>query len=243
MTKEPEQVTNSTRDSMLAEIGGFLVTAGLAMSLKSRRESDEGRLAIATCVQISGDLAVGLRQLIGERNYYSAAALGRQILEATWLIQYFAKSPERARFWLNATDEDLRNSQDFRPASLRATTGSSGEVYGKHCLLGGHPRSIARMLLPGSHWRREDEVIDLSPAGFDIQVDIRALLLADSLQHLYATVLETIENLDLDAFQMLGPIEERTLDLTDKLVQGLVAWRQNDPLSQVGFGNEAPRTT
>jgi hypothetical protein len=232
--ESPEDVDNDTRDELLSEVGGFLVTVGYAMMRRSGKEQDEGRIAIATCVQLNGDLAQGIRKLIAEGNYYSSLALGRQVLETTQMIQYFTKVPARGAFWLTATDAQMRNAPDFKPKALRAATASSDTVYSRHCFMGGHPRSVGRMLLPGSPWRRQNEVIDLSSAGFDIITDVRSLLLADSLQHLYGTVLATITALDVEAFQELGALQERSEKLTDELVSRLVAWRGADPLAMIG---------
>jgi hypothetical protein len=207
----------------------------------SQRNRDKAGMGIATCVQISGDLARGIHKLADEGNYYSSAALGRQILESTQLIQYFSRHPDRAEFWLTASDDEIKNAPDFKPKALRNATTSSDRVYGRHCALGGHPRSIARMLLPGSPYRKSGETIDLSPAGFNITTDIRALLLADSLQHLYGAVLATLEILDVDAFKELGHMRERSEQLTDDLVRHLVEWRNADPLAMVGFAEVGSR--
>lgn len=231
----PQSVDNDGRSQLLGNVAGFLVTIGYAMSAWSQKNQDKAGAGIATCVQISGDLARGIHKLINEGNYYASATLGRQILESTQLIQYFSIRPDRAEFWLTATDAQMKSASDFKPKQLREATASSDSVYDRHCALGGHPRSIARMLLPGSPYRRSGEIIDLSSAGFNITTDIRALLLADSLQHLYNAVLATLEILDVDAFKELGQLRERSEQVTHDLVRRLVEWRNVDPLARVGF--------
>ncbi len=134
-----------------------------------------------------------------------------------------------------ANTTKVRNTSDFKPKKLREVTASSDRVYDRHCALGGHPRSIARILLPGSPFRRPGEIIDLSLAGFNITTDIRALLLADSLQHLYDATLATLEVLDVNAFMQLGKLRERSELLTDDLVRRLVEWRDTDPLATVSL--------
>ncbi len=234
MNVNGDTVTNEGRDRLLGDASGFLVTIGYAMMLKSNRDASRSAQAVATCVQVTGDLATGIRRLIGDRSYYSAAGLGRQVLESVQLIQYLAANPDRAEFWLTATDNQISRASDFRPGRLRAATASNDRTYSRHCFLGGHPRYIARMLLPGSPWRRPDEIIDLSSAGFDIQTDLQALLLADSLQHLYDAVLVTIDYLDVEAFHELGSLKDRSVNLTDELVKSLVEWKRTDPLAKVG---------
>ena len=78
-------------------------------------------------------------------------------------------------------------------------------------------------------------LIDLTPAGYDIQVDLRALLLADCLQHVYDAVLATIKVMDMKAFEALGPLEDRSVELTSKLVEDLRNWRKDDPLAMVAL--------
>jgi hypothetical protein len=231
----PESVDNDGRSQLLGNVAGFLVTIGYAMWSWSQKTQNKAEAGIATCVQISGDLARGIHKLITEGNYYASASLGRQILESTQLIQYFSISPERAEFWLTATDAQMKRAVDFKPKKLREVTASSDRVYDRHCALGGHPRSIARMLLPGSPFRRPGEIIDLSLAGFNITTDIRALLLVDSLQHLYDATLATLEVLDVNAFMELGELRERSEQLTDDLVRRLVKWRNTDPLATVSL--------
>ena len=144
------EVTNESRDRLLGEVGGFLVAAGLAMRVKGEQDRNGLVSAIAVCTQINGDLARSQRDLVAARHYYSAAALVRQVLETTQLVQYFSDRPDRAEFWLAASDEEVRGASDFGPAALRRATGSSDAVYSRHCLMGGHPRSVAQTLLPGA---------------------------------------------------------------------------------------------
>ncbi len=238
MAEETDPVTNGARDRLLGETSGFLVTMGMGMRIASERARDTQARAIAVCTQINGDLTGSQRDLIANSNYYSAAALGRQVLETTQLIEYFSSHPDRAEFWLTASDEELLRANDFRPYALRAATGASNDVYSRHCLMSGHPRSIAVLLLPGSRWRASTELIDLTPAGYDIQADLRALLLADCLQHIYDAVRATVKVVDVKAFEAMGALEDRSVELTSKLVEDLRNWHTNDPLATVALKSE-----
>jgi hypothetical protein len=229
----PESVGNDMRSRLLGEVAGFLVTIGYAMSSWGQQTQDKAGVAIAACVQISGDLARGIHKLTTGGNYYAAAPLGRSILESTRLIHYFSVHPERAGFWLTATGDQINNATDFKPEQLREAAESSGMVYDSHCALGGHPCSTARMLLPAGPFRPPGEIIGISPAGFNITTDLQAPILADSLQHLHDATLMTRVALGINAFWELGELRERSEQLTDDLVRRLEEWRSTDPLAAV----------
>jgi hypothetical protein len=235
MTEQSAIPSNDSRGRLLGEASGFLVTMGFAMAVRGTREKNRSTIAIGVTVQIAGDLSRGLHILIDAGNYYAAVVLGRQLLEATQLIRYFRAAPARAEFWLTATDADMRKAPDFKPAALRRTTHANDRMYDTHCLLGGHPRSMARLLLPGSLWRKPGDVCSLPRTdGTSVEADLKAFLLTDALQHIYETVLAALEVLDLDALQVLGVLEDNAVERTSELVKNLVAWRDNDPLSSVG---------
>jgi hypothetical protein len=129
----------------------------------------------------------------------------------------------------------MRRAPDFKPGNLRRLTGSSSAVYSAHCLLGGHPRQIARYLLPGSPWRTSDGSLTVTTTdGAEVTADIRALLLADALQHAYETVLAALEALDTEAIDALGPLEKTVTARTGDLLGRLARWRDNDLLARVG---------
>ena len=228
--------SNESRSRLLAEAAGFLVTIGFANVMHAKKISNRPALAIGIAIQTAGDLSRGVRNLIEDKNFYSAATLARQVLETTQLIKYFQLSPDRAEFWLTASDSDMRNASDFKPGSLRRATRSSDRMYSTHCLLGGHPRAAARHLLPGSPWRKANDIINVATQdGTQISTDLKALLLADALQHVYETVLAAIETLDIEAINGLGPLEKTVTQRTDDLVRNLVCWRDQDPLARVGM--------
>jgi hypothetical protein len=228
------EMTSERRSKLLGEAAGFLVTAGISMTQYATSRKDEPGTALGAVVQVAGDLARGLHSLHENRNYYAATALSRQLIETSDLVSYFNASPTRATFWLNATEDEVRKAADFQPKTLRRKARSSYKVYSDHCLLGGHPRTLARYLLPGSPWRRPGASIKLPTANGSTKADLKALLITDALQHTYETVLVTIEALNLDSFQVLGLTEDHTTQLIGKLVEDLVAWRKHDPLATAG---------
>jgi hypothetical protein len=234
MSNENSEVSNEDRDRLLGEAAGFLVTLGFAMVQHGRKERNGQAVAAGIAVQTAGDVSSSLRRSIQYREFYSAALLGRQILEVCQLIKYFGTAPERAEFWLTASDEEMKKAPDFRPKALRESTRSSHRMYNTHCCLGGHPRSMARLLLPGSPWRRHGSVIDLTEAGFDVRTDVKSLLLTDALQHVYETVLTTIEIMDIDVIESFGSSEDSITNRISELVRGLTYWRDHDPLARVG---------
>ena len=226
---------NENRTRLVGEVAGFLVTIGFASVQHATKTNNRVKLATGIAIQSAGDLSQGLHKLIENRNFYSAATLARQVLEVTQLIKYFQVSPDRAEFWLTASDFDSRRAPDFKPASLRRSTDSSDRMYSTHCFLGGHPRAVARLLLPGSPWRRNGDIINVTTHdGVKVAVDLKALLLSDALQHTYETVLTAINVLDIEAINALGPLEETVTERTNELVRNLVGWRDQDPLARVG---------
>jgi hypothetical protein len=230
-----ETPSSESRANLLAEAAGFLVTIGFATVAHGTEQKDVHKVALGSVMQIAGDLSRGLHQLIETRNYYAAGTLDRQLLEATQLIVYFRAAPDRAAFWLTATDDEMRDASDFKPAAMRRATQASDSMYSTHCALGGHPRSIGRALLPGSPWRRKGEVIALPRTdGTTVEADLKSLLLTDALQHIYTTVLVTIEALDLDALQTMGVLQGNISERIPELADALKTWRESDPLSTVG---------
>src|SRR5256886_16316400 len=92
-----EPTANEARDRLLGEAGGFLITNGMGMRIAAERARDLQANAAAICTQINGDLTGSQRDLIAHNNYYAAAALGRQVLETTQLLEYFFDNPDRDR--------------------------------------------------------------------------------------------------------------------------------------------------
>ena len=199
--------SNEDRSRLLAEAAGFLVTIGFASVRYAARISNRPALATGVAIQTAGDLSQGVHKLIEDKNFYSAVTLARQLLETTQLIKYFQLFPDRAEFWLTASDSDMRKALDFKPGSLRRSTRSSDHMYDTHCFLGGHPRAVARYLLPGSPWRRTDDIIDATTQdGAKFSSDLKALLLTDTLQHVYEAITTAIEALDIEAIDALGSL-------------------------------------
>ncbi|MFG2018285.1 hypothetical protein [Actinomadura geliboluensis] len=239
-TPDQGTYTNELRTALLEESAGFIVTAGYVMAHHAQQTGDQAKLAVGTAVQICGDLSRGILRALSERHYYTAAAAARQLLECNDLIHYLGRNPSRAVFWMTADDEKMRKAADFTPTRMRGKAGSSEKEYAYHCHLGGHPRSIARILLPNSPYRARGAQIPLVRNGKPVHADLDGLLLSDALQHVYDAVTNTIEVLDLDAFRgggalrRLGVTETGVRKKIDSLVVRLCEWRAADPLAETG---------
>lgn len=215
---------------MLAEAGGFLTTLGY-MSIKASVESGEdAHRANATCVQILGNLLRGQRSLLADDNYYSAAALGRQVIETTHLLDYLRRNPDRATFWMTAGDSEVRAAQDFKPWALRAALQVSGAPYSNHCALGGHPRASARDLLPGSSFAHRTLPID----GVDHQVTGADLCHADALQHARQATIAALEATDAIEPGAVSLSEDGFHSRASAFVEKFATWQSVDPLATVG---------
>lgn len=203
------------------------------MVIDGRKRNDSVAEANGACIQITGDLTRSISAIVAERRYYSAVLLGRQIIETTHLLEYFRIKPDRATFWLTATDNEIQNARDFRPLNLRTSTGNGNAAYSRHCALGGHPRSMARILLPGSHLRSKETSIDLRPFGVTWVASLHSLILTDTLQHGYEAVTAAIEALGESSLSTLGEAEGHIIQLSDELIRDLVSWRRKDHLATI----------
>jgi hypothetical protein len=210
------------------------------MTHHAQQTGNQARLAVGTAVQIGGDLSRGFLRALSERHYYTAAAAIRQLLECNDLIHYLGRNPSRAAFWWTAEDEEMRNADDFRVARLRHAAKSNGKEYAYHCRLGGHPRSIARILLPNSPYRTQGARIPFERNGELAHADLDGILLADALQHASDTVAKTIDVLDIAAFNSsesnlrMKISEAGVVQMIDRLCARLYEWRTTDPLAEAG---------
>jgi hypothetical protein len=109
---------------------------------------DDRVVALGYVVEIGADLALSSVKLLEGDHRYSSNALLRQLIEVEYLVAAFGDSPEDARVWLDATDDQIR--VQFSPGRLRqrAQGRFRYEEYQSHCALGGHPNPKARTLLP-----------------------------------------------------------------------------------------------
>lgn len=209
----------------------MLAVVGLAVRSVAHGQSDNRREATALLMQIAGDLIRAALTAIAEEHFYAAATLSRQILEVTYLAQYFKIAPDRTAHWLTASDNELKAAQDFKLGALRQTVGAHGLLYSHHCALGGHPRHAAALLLPGSRWLEEDLQVP-GPAG-QIALAPQSALVTDLLQHTRPLLIACFESL---APSDLAPY----ITQTDRLVKAFVKWLQEDPLAWVGPHPDTP---
>jgi hypothetical protein len=76
--------------------------------------------AVGLLLQMVGELAYAAGRMLSDREYYSGAALLRQVVEIeclTWTFQENSRSPAE---WLESTHE--KRMKDFSPAQLRQTS-------------------------------------------------------------------------------------------------------------------------
>lgn len=112
------------RRNLLRDVRSFFTVIGYEWRSRSSEASSPTRIANGLLLQMAGDLISGALACIEEDNFYAAAALGRQLLEITDLVKYFIAYPERATYWLSASDGELRKASDFKLGALRNAVGT-----------------------------------------------------------------------------------------------------------------------
>lgn len=120
--------------------GGRILNVG-GHVLKEKRAQ-----ALALLAQMSGEMAKGTVTALEADNFYAGATLIRQLIEAQYLLAYFADSPAEAEQWLNASSSQI--DRHFRPGTMRKAGGFSASEYKSHCQIGGHPDPRGYWLLP-----------------------------------------------------------------------------------------------
>jgi hypothetical protein len=110
--------------------------------------ADGPRRSLATMLQMAGRLASGASMLFGAENWYAAAALMRQFIEAEYLVWMMTTDAPEATNWLASSQEDLRRI--YAPGAMRKRSGGKfrDTEYWSHCEIGGHPNPRAGFLLP-----------------------------------------------------------------------------------------------
>lgn len=106
-------------------------------------------VAVSLLLRVAGQLVSASADLFGDGRHYAAAALLRQLVEVEYLAWAFDVRDSDAERWLRSTVEERRDF--FSPAKLRkAAQGKfSGQDYGHHCEMGGHPVPKSAILLNG----------------------------------------------------------------------------------------------
>jgi hypothetical protein len=204
----------------LCDVGESLRTSTATIEHKT--------LAIAQLMQMAGDLTKGAITSLRADLLYATAALSRQLLEIRDIAVYFNIKPERAEFWLNATDEEIKNAADFKPARLRRAAGAADAIYSHHCSIGGHPRSNGAILLPGSRWRQDDGAFSIPGPSGPLIVDPRNTLAVDLLQHIHPLLLAFFEGLELAEI-------ERYEDQFRPVALEIKRWIDEDPYAWISL--------
>lgn len=107
---------------------------------------DDAVSGLATVTQMVGQIGQEASDAYEKERYYAGSCLTRQLVEAHYLLAYFASDSSQPGRWLGATKNRLEKS--FKPAKLRELGGFDGHDYQVHCSWGGHPTPQAKWLLP-----------------------------------------------------------------------------------------------
>ncbi|MGP0070322.1 MAG: hypothetical protein ACLPWF_00110 [Bryobacteraceae bacterium] len=131
--------TCSALAEALAATGAVLWAFGLA---------DHPRRAIASAIQMGGEMARGAVLLLRDDNRYAAAALVRQVVEIEYLLCLFTLDKDEPLRWASSDLEAVR--KEYQPSRMRERCGGRfrSTEYSSHCQVGGHPRFAAGYVLP-----------------------------------------------------------------------------------------------
>jgi len=226
---EQREWTLAERLRLCREAGSMLTVLGYAANSATQADASPHRAAAALLLQTAGDLVRASGLLIKKGHLYAVAALSRQLLEITYLLQYFLIAPDRASFWLSASDKELRLAQDLKIGELRKAVGDADPHYSHHCALGGHPRRLAALLLPGSPFGKRGHGLEVQTRAGEIKLSLRDMLTIDLLQHLRPLLIVAIESLEPSDFELYQ-------EQTDRLVKDFTSWFKQDPCSTVAPG-------
>lgn len=135
--------------------GGQILWVGGYILGTDRRDGEspfdfgsDATVALATVMQIAGELLSGATVLFKQDNLYAAAALVRQLVEVEYLAWAFAEDEDEARNWMRSSKEDRQRFWQPRHIRERADGRFRGSDYGEHCGRGGHPSPEGAALLP-----------------------------------------------------------------------------------------------
>jgi hypothetical protein len=220
-----EEWVSDTRRNLCQRIGEALSSLGIQLRQLASVGPEVKVAGILS--QMASDLTFGALAAFDVHRFYSFAALGRQLLEIRDLIEFFRTRPDRANFWLAASDSEMKSAKDISPGAVRNALNVDGRAYSHHCAVGGHPRMTGALLLPGSGWLQAGATVPMPVDGGTVEVGVRDALLTDLLQHLRPVVLAVIETAPLEGL-------EAQFEQTNSLVNDIVGWVQNDPLAMTG---------
>lgn len=107
---------------------------------------DERVYATGLVLEMAGDIGQAAVILMAAGRTYSAQSLARQLIECEYLVPYFAKDPEAAREWLNATGDDRRRYWSPQGLRTRMPGMFRDTEYWSHSDTS-HPTPVARVYL------------------------------------------------------------------------------------------------
>ncbi|MCE4266155.1 hypothetical protein [Rhodococcus globerulus] len=188
---------------------------------ESRTGNPEGSIfvAVANVAITAQQLAQGAGNLVELRNYYSAAALARQLVEFEYLMWAFDDDPGSIGDWVQS-DRDAREAR-WGPKAIYARDGNDfrRSDYGRHCEQGGHPTPAG---------------IQLSLPDPDRSTAIFALQLSDLIFHV-AAIWSSQQSLLIKLAHSYG-FEESTIvyvDERDRARSCLDNWKEFDRLGHI----------
>lgn len=142
VTETPE--VGELRRQAARQTAGWLASFGLLLWRSNL--VDDAVAGVAVVTQMVGQLGQGAVDAFDRDRFYAGSCMTRQLVEAHYLLLYFATDVEQAARWRRASKNRLEKS--FRPSKLRHELGADGGDYQVHCALGGHPTPQAAWLLP-----------------------------------------------------------------------------------------------
>ncbi|MCJ0949448.1 hypothetical protein F6X56_02780 [Rhodococcus erythropolis] len=188
---------------------------------ESRTGNPEGLIfvAVANVAITAQQLAQGAGNLVELRNYYSAAALARQLVEFEYLMWAFDDDPGSIGDWVQS-DRDAREAR-WGPKAIYARDGNHfrRSDYGRHCEQGGHPTPAG---------------IQLSLPDPDRGTAIFALQLSDLIFHV-AAIWSSQQSLLTKLAHSYGFEESKIVhvDERDRARSCLDKWKEFDRLGHI----------
>lgn len=176
-------------------------------------------VTVANVAITAQQLAEGAANLVELRNYYSAAALARQLVEFEYLMWAFDDDPGSIGDWAQS-DRDAREVR-WSPRAIYGRDGNEfrRNDYGRHCEQGGHPTPVG---------------VQISLPDPDRGTAIFALLLSDLIIHI-AGIWATQQSLLTKLAHSYG-FEESTIvyvDERDRARLCLDNWKKFDRLGHI----------
>lgn len=156
----PDPDLCSLRKTTIVAVAGSLEELGITLQARGSADAaldvsrtdgsdQEAVLAVGVLTRITAELVGVSGRLLSGSHHYAGAALLRQVVEIEYLTWAFAHNQRDAVGWLNSTHEERMSL--FTPAQLREISGGrfNRHDYRIHCEQGGHPVSLAAILLGG----------------------------------------------------------------------------------------------